>query len=95
MQKQTIHISFEPCDMKDYAYSVSAKLNMIIKGKAEPVYDRVGIWDIKITFDNFNIRYRRQLSDYFYHRFAPELAATLIKESINKELAMAIFKEED
>lgn len=94
MQKQTTHISFEPCDMKDYAYAVSAKLNRIIKGKAEPVYERAGIWDIKIVFDNFSIGYRGQLSKYFYYKFVPELAASLIKESINKELAMTIFKSD-
>lgn len=43
MQKQTTHISFEPSDMKDYAYMVVARLNPLIKGKAEPEYDRAGI----------------------------------------------------
>lgn len=54
MRKQTTHTSFEPSDMKDYAYMIAARLNPLIKGKAEPEYDRAGIWDIVVRFDNFN-----------------------------------------
>nr|DAG86998.1 MAG TPA: hypothetical protein [Caudoviricetes sp.] len=48
MQKQTTHTSFEPTDMKDYVYMIATRLNTLIKGKAEPAYDRAGIWDIEL-----------------------------------------------
>lgn len=65
MQNQTIHTSFEPSDMKEYAYMITTRLNALNKGKAEPVYDRAGIWDIVVKFDNFNFKYRAPLCKYF------------------------------
>lgn len=94
MQKQTTHISFEPCDMKDYAYAVSAKLNRIIKGKAEPEYDRAGIWNIKVSFNKFNFKYRVCLAQYFVYKFDIDLTARIIRDNIIKEIIDSVVTED-
>lgn len=86
MQNQTIHTSFEPSDMKEYAYMITTRLNALIKGKAEPVYDRAGIWDIVVKFDNFNFKYRAPLCKYFYYSFNVDLTTRIIRDNIIKEI---------
>jgi hypothetical protein len=93
MRKQTTHTSFEPSDMKDYAYMVVARLNPLIKGKAEPEYDRAGIWYIKVSFNNFNFKYRGDLSQYFYYKFDIDLVARIIRNIIIKEIVDSVVTE--
>lgn len=93
MQKQTTHTSFEPSDMKDYAYMVVARLNPLIKGKAEPEYDRAGIWNIKVSFNNFNFKYRVCLSQYFFYKFDVDLIARIIRDNIIKEIIDSVVTE--
>lgn len=93
MRKQTTHTSFEPSDMKDYAYMVATRLNPLIKGKAEPEYDRAGIWNIKVSFNNFNFKYRCCLSQYFYYKFDIDLVARIIRNNIIKEIVDSVTSE--
>jgi hypothetical protein len=93
MQKQTTHTSFEPADMKEYAYLIATRLNMLIKGKAEPKYDRVGIWYIIVSFNNFNFKYRACLSQYFTYKFDIDLAATIIRDNIIKEFIDSVLTD--
>lgn len=93
MQKQTIHTSFEPSDMKDYAYMVVARLNPLIKGKAEPEYDRAGIWNIKVSFNKFNFKYRVCLAQYFVYKFDIDLTARIIRDNIIKEIIDSVVTE--
>lgn len=93
MQKQTTHTSFEPSDMKDYVYMITIRLNTLIKGKAEPEYDRAGIWNIKVSFDNFNFKYRACLSEYFYYKFDIDLTARIIRDNIIKEIIDSVVTE--
>lgn len=94
MQKQTTHISFEPSDMKDYAYMVVARLNPLIKGKAEPEYDRAGIWNIKVSFNNFNFKYRVCLSQYFIYKFDVDLIARIIRDNMIKEIINSLVSDD-
>lgn len=93
MRKQTTHTSFEPSDIKDYAYMVVARLNPLIKGKAEPECDRAGIWYIKVSFNNFNFKYRGDLSHYFYYKFDIDLVARIIRNIIIKEIVDSVVTE--
>lgn len=93
MRKQTTHTSFEPSDMKDYAYMIAARLNPLIKGKAEPEYDRAGIWDIVVRFDNFSFKYRTPLCKYFYYSFNVDLVARTIRNNIIKEIIDSVVTE--
>lgn len=93
MRKQTTHTSFEPSDMKDYAYMAVARLNPLIKGKAEPEYDSAGIWYIKVSFNNFNFKYRGDLSQYFYYKFDIDLVARIIRNIIIKEIVDSVVTE--
>lgn len=93
MQKQTTHTSFEPSDMKDYAYMVAARINTLIKGKAEPEYDRAGIWKIKVSFNNFNFKYRGDLSQYFYYKFDIDLVARIIRDNMIREIIDYVVTE--
>lgn len=94
MQKQTTHTSFEPSDMKDYAYMVAARLNTLIKGKAEPVYDRAGIWDIVVKFDNFSFKYRAPLCKYFYYSFNIDLTSRIIRDNMIKEIIDSVVNND-
>lgn len=94
MQKQTIHFSFEPSNMKDYAYAVSAELNKLIDGKAEPMYDHAEIWYIMIIFNKINIKFNKDLCKCFYYSICPSIAANMMLESIVKEITNYVFKGE-
>lgn len=79
--------------MKDYAYMIVARLNPLIKGKAEPEYDRAGIWNIKVSFNNFNFKYRVCLSQYFFYKFDVDLVARIIRNNIIKEIVDSVTSE--
>lgn len=95
MRKQTTHISFEPSDMKDYVYMVAAKLNDIIDGTAQPVYDHTGIWFIKIEFNKINVKFSIDLCEHFRYKFNPEISTRIIYEKIVKDVARLVLKTED
>ena len=95
MRKQTTHISFEPSDMKDYVYMVAAKLNDIIDGTAQPVYDHAGIWFIKIEFNKINVKLSIDLCEHFRYKFNPEISTRIIYEKIVKDVARLVLKTED
>lgn len=94
MQKQTIRISFNPSDMKDYVYAVAGELNKIIDGTAQPVYDHGGIWYIKIEFNKINLKFSYDLCAHFYYKFNPELSANTIYETIAKDIVRYTTKPE-
>lgn len=79
--------------MKEYAYLIATRLNMVIKGKAEPEYDRAGIWNIKVSFNNFNFKYRACLSQYFIYKFEADLIARIIRDNIIKEIIESVVTE--
>lgn len=79
--------------MKDYAYMVVARLNPLIKGKAEPEYDRAGIWNIKVSFNKFNFKYRVYLAQYFVYKFDIDLTARIIRDNIIKEIIDSVVTE--
>lgn len=95
MQKQTIHINFKETDMKDYAYAVAGKLNNLIDGNAQPVYDHAGIWFIKVEFNKISLKFNIALTEQYYYRICPELAANCIYEKIAKGVMKLAFKKED
>lgn len=92
MQKQTMFMDFESYDMRDYAYSVAIQLNKLIDGKAEPVYNRAGLWDIKIEFNKITTRWRGSLVGYYEQGYMPNTAATAIIEYVIKEITDALLK---
>lgn len=94
MQKQTIHISFNPADMKDYVYAVAEELNKIIDGTAQPVYDYGGIWYIKIEFNKINLKFSFDLYAHLYYKLNPELSANTIYETIVKDIVRYTTKPE-
>lgn len=94
MQKQTTHFNFDPSNMKDYAYAVAAELNNLIDGKAEPMYDHVGVWHIMIMFNKVDIKFNKDLCKCFYYKICPSIAANMMVESIIKEITNYVFKGE-
>lgn len=72
---------------------VATRLNTLIKGTAEPEYDRAGIWDIVVRFDNFSFKYRTPLCKYFYYRFNVDLVARTIRNNIIKEIIDSVVTE--
>lgn len=94
MQKQTFHISFNPSHMKDYVYAVAEKLNNLIDGTAQPVYDHEGIWFIRVEFNKLTPEFCIDLTKQFYYKICPELAANIIYEKVAKDIMKLAFKEE-
>lgn len=81
--------------MKDYAYAVAGELNNFIDGTAQPVYDRAGIWILRIQFNKISLRFNIALTNQFYYKIRPELCANGIYEKIVKDIMKLTTKKED